>query len=1340
MKSVFFWICISFLKVSVSEEIIDCTRTDGYSYDSVTLICGSFARHQYYDRYSYNYNYRYENDYTQCYKALFTYSQDSEVKILKTGDCRGNNLHEKLRSNFRNLREFDISNYGIVSLSSSDLNFQYLETFKATNNNLETIPSSLFNNVPNLKGIYISSNRIKVLETETFSTLHDLRILDLSNNLIVSINAKLFENNKKLKTLKLKNNPIKGFDCDLMLLSMKMSIAMEISWENVKAIDTSCTGNKLEFELDGNELVFRATDTNSEFRCTKENFQNLLYLNVSGNRLSNIPQMIELLGSSNIETLDLSSNDVGSIHAEVMARVGGMNIFQRLSNIKYLNLYNANISSNESLSFSNLKQFTSLDLSCNNLSAIEEAFSNDHQLQKLNISHNKITKISNRLFYGALSLSEIDLSFNEINYLNVGTFSELRNLVTLNLGHNLIGMIDKTLFAKNTQIKYLNLQGNRIKRWNSNIFLPLMNGARVRIDMNEAEEIDTSSVGNLLRFETSSKILFSFRVTNSTKNLSFFSTQLLHLKHMNMSGNQLDNMAQFIGILSTSIETLDASSNFLGEINVHTFEKFTNLKHMNLSNTSISFNSSPNQSCFEMNRKLQVLSLENNSIKRVDRNIFMPLLNSAQVYISWNDVVELDTSCLNNSLDIDLRREKTIVFRMKKGGAELHCTETDLQHLRYVNISGNQLQNTAKFLEKLGSSVEKLDLSSNYIGKLTQHLLEKFNNLQHLVLCHTDLTNFGFSSFYHQRRLRVLDISYNRLGKVDFTVFLRNFKELSELNLEGNNLTEINSVTRTIFPKLSSLGISKNHFSCHYLATFLTQWEHLRLLHNPSNQTNIDGVDCYHDDGKIVEAMVTSEEMPTTTTESIKATTLNVLISKYDRKSIGRFDCHSPTESMPVSCDHIEEIDLSCVGTSIEMNSDKEEIVFHVSNDSSQLSCTKEHMEHLRYLNISRNHLETTSKLIDLLGVSIEKLDLSLNFVGKLQPSTFKKLAKLQHLNLSQTNLSNFGFSTFYHQGNLKVLDLSFNHLQKLNFTLLLRNFKQLEILKLEGNELNEVDSVTRTIFPKLKYLGISKNRFGCEYLAGFLTQWRDLRLFHSPSDRTHIDGVDCYHEEESTKRWEEQGVTGFKVTTATVEIEKVINSTEATKTNEFRGTTEKKILKETPKKEAIVTEQSDMTGIDSTMATEDTETISLSTFETMTEITNEIEVTPAIYLTDTDHIKVESSESHEPKRGMTPTIDSTTDKKLVSTPKEPMVFKMDNVQSYAQPIITASSYSLVELRVIEVLLVLCFIFCVVKLKPIQRITEKISCKSLERTTAYRHDARSSQHGIELIEHGSTEA
>ncbi|XP_055302462.1 toll-like receptor 3 [Sitodiplosis mosellana] len=292
---------------------------------------------------------------------------------------------------------------------------------------------------------------------------------------------------------------------------------------------------------------------------------------------------------------------------------------------------------------------------------------------------------------------------------------------------------------------------------------------------------------------------------------------------------------------ATRMSTMNFSHNEIFILGAETFRNLTELTTLDLSHNLIK---TVDESQF--NDNLVVLSLENNPIIRLDCKMLEFLMRSVQVEFPRANVKEIDKSCLKNSIKIELNSNNDFVFR--RNNSELAFAKQYIENLQIFNIAGNQLQNTPKIIELLGTSIETLDVSSNFIGKLSTETLKKFENLLYLNLSQTNLSNFGFNTFYNQRRLLSLDLSYNHMKKVDFTLFVRNFRTLETLNLEGNDLNEVTNLTRVRFPKLVSLGLSKNHFSCHYLANFLLSWENLTLFDNPSDQTHIDGVDCYHEE------------------------------------------------------------------------------------------------------------------------------------------------------------------------------------------------------------------------------------------------------------------------------------------------------------------------------------------------------------------------------------------------------------------------------------------------------------------------------------------------------------
>lgn len=762
-----------------------------------------------------------------------------KVHELRSGDCRGDRLNNTLPIIFSNLIAYDISYYGVNQLSADELNFRNLKRFNASHNELTEITSEMFKNTPNMAELDFSFNKIEILKSETFSRLTELEMLDLKNNLIQTINEHWFwfKSNKKLKELRLEHNPIQRFDKNLLWLLLHLpSVLITTSSEHLKELDTSCLEQKLDIDCQSadHDVVFRVAE--NELKFSKNDIEGLIYLNISGNCLQNVPEVIELLGSS-IETLDLSSNFVGNLSE---------NSFNKFDNLKHLNLRNTNLPINSVELFQHFPFVGKLEsiylennpidrLNCDTFSLLMNSS------VEIAISCNEIEEINSSCMGKAL---EIDLNPNEVIFYDLNTDSVLR-------------CMGKAF----QQLKVLNISGNQLE--NTKEIIELIGSSIEMLD------VSSNFIENFTSFNVASNEQFSnlLRLNLSQMNLRFinFTTTPIAwmLKELDLSFNQLQTLT-FDGVFLHLIK-LDASHNELKEIS--SFDRMVKVEEINFSfNEILIVNSEAfsrlhelrfldlrnnliqriDESFIAHNRKLQELHLENNPIQRIDCNAFSSLIDVIKKRNLCDHIVEIDLSCFGNDLKIDLNSETQVHFRGLHGNFTFSCPKENIQKMISLNISGNHLQNVPEILELLGMNLKTLDVSSNFIGKLNAKTLEQFFDLEILNMSQTNLSNFGFETFYNQRKLKVLDLSHNRMKSVNFTLLLRNFKELNTLKLEGNDLIELETVTPTIFPKLSSLGISMNQFSCDYLANFLLQWSNLNLISNPSNQTHIDGIDCYH--------------------------------------------------------------------------------------------------------------------------------------------------------------------------------------------------------------------------------------------------------------------------------------------------------------------------------------------------------------------------------------------------------------------------------------------------------------------------------------------------------------
>lgn len=114
--------------ISCSGEITGCSlyvRPDGTIYQYIVRLHCKDGRFDVYDI-----------NLVDCYEKMFQIYRD-EVNELYTENCRGHQLSGLFRNRFSNLLKFNISGYGVNSLSSDDLNFEYLEKFRSNLYNLE---------------------------------------------------------------------------------------------------------------------------------------------------------------------------------------------------------------------------------------------------------------------------------------------------------------------------------------------------------------------------------------------------------------------------------------------------------------------------------------------------------------------------------------------------------------------------------------------------------------------------------------------------------------------------------------------------------------------------------------------------------------------------------------------------------------------------------------------------------------------------------------------------------------------------------------------------------------------------------------------------------------------------------------------------------------------------------------------------------------------------------------------------------------------------------------------------------------------------------------------------
>lgn len=123
------------------------------------------------------------------------------------------------------------------------------------------------------------------------------------------------------------------------------------------------------------------------------------------------------------------------------------------------------------------------------------------------------------------------------------------------------------------------------------------------------------------------------------------------------------------------------------------------------------------------------------------------------------------------------------------------------------------------------------------------------------------------------------------------------------------------------------------------------------------------------------------------------------------------------------------------------------------------------------------NAFGNVTVLLPFFTALITNLDLSGNYLGSVNATTFESFDRLMILSLSDTRLTNFDFQVLKNQRyRLTSLDLSQNRLESIENIAYLANFYSLHHLNVAGNHLNNTPELMQSLRSSIKVLDVSDN------------------------------------------------------------------------------------------------------------------------------------------------------------------------------------------------------------------------------------------------------------------------
>lgn len=272
-------------------------------------------------------------------------------------------------------------------------------------------------------------------------------------------------------------------------------------------------------------------------------------------------------------------------------------------------------------------------------------------------------------------------------------------------------------------------------------------------------------------------------------------------------------------VLFPSVHTFIIPDVELETLQIHIFSEGKNLKNLIASNNRlVEFPSR----LFPNENQISHIDLSYNKIKRIDPDALDGAKCLEILNLSHNQLIHLDPFVFNHRAPV----------------------------LSILDLSNNQLRNLSEKTFESSFSLKQLDLSYNFIGNLKFGTLSCLIYLEYLNLKSTNMSYIQPGTFTYQRRLTTLDLSENKLRKMNFAQSMPVNCYLKSLRLGKNRLKELKGLRNGLFPRLNLFDIQHNKFNCTYLRHFIKHfnWDKIQLVTDPKSidpkKPNVRGISC----------------------------------------------------------------------------------------------------------------------------------------------------------------------------------------------------------------------------------------------------------------------------------------------------------------------------------------------------------------------------------------------------------------------------------------------------------------------------------------------------------------
>lgn len=799
-----------------------------------------------------------------------------------------------------------------------------------------------------IEQLVVQFANISHLSSRLFSGLRDVSLLSVEDSQVKSVSHDAFDFlNASLRVLSLKSNQLEGIPNES--LSLLNLTTLDVSHNYVHSLSSTSFPKSLA---------------------------SLSFLNVSHNNISRLDSNALSSLASSLEELDLSHNSLVKLDR---------NVFRGLKKIKLLDLSFNSIASFDRNDFSEMLSLMTLKLS-----------------GQQPPSSGALSKLPQAIFSRTAQLSTLDLSFNSFKEVDAYITRGVRFLRKFLASHNEISSVAKRAFSTNTRLRVIDLSHNRLASLSTEMFTSLQ----------YLESLDLSH--------------------NLIKSIEPGSFQSIHKVNINLSHNEVSFIPRHAFVEVANISCLDMSYNNLSVIHPEAFldsdvtqlllsyNKFTNLtllpignmtglRVLNVSHNEItavirkSFGLRHNVKLYEV----AVIDLSYNRIREVSGSIFEKFWALRSLNFSHNDLKRLGFGSFGNLptvLHVDLSHNQ-----LRDVGGSI----SGLSSLKVLDVRHNRL----KSIPTLSAALETLEMENNTIDQVSCSSFPSINSLLIISLKNNSISMLESDSFCNLLTLRSLDLSYNHLSNLEeISPALSKLASLQSLDLSYNSIANITSSSALgTLPTLFDINLSRNGLSYIHPYAFngLLQLLSLNMSGNALHSVDFDAwkglvslqvLDLSYNSLTRIENRTNSmfEDLLSLQRLYLSGNRLSFLTSKSLPSSPW---VPYKVNFVDVSHNHLESISTSSGFHAVQ------ELVLHHNHIRSVVPGIFGNMSSLKVIDLSNNRIASlplgSFSVLNASGdhSTIERLNLSHNYIASIEDKELSLLPALQSLDLSSNRL-----------------------------------------------------------------------------------------------------------------------------------------------------------------------------------------------------------------------------------------------------------------------------------------------------------------------------------------------